>query len=104
MKLRGFAVCMHTCEGHKCTNPTTMTLSKMERRSTGTSSSIDLFCRIDMGVIQMDDGRLNYFVNEVESGPNVCLWAGGRWPQMIGDVAAKLGLVLQSWIKSEIDI
>src|ERR1700690_2815102 len=58
-------------------------LSNMDKRSTGSASSIDLFCRMDVGVIQAEDG-LNYFVNEVEIGPNVCLWGGEEWPEHIG--------------------
>ena len=50
-----------------------MELSQMEKRSTGTSSSIDMFCRVDLGIMESDDGKLNYFVNRVERGPNVCL-------------------------------
>jgi predicted Mrr-cat superfamily restriction endonuclease len=79
-----------------------MELSQMEKRSTGTSSSIDMFCQVDLGIMESDDGKLNYFVNEVERGPNVCLWAGTRWPYVIGNVASKLGPVLHSWIKSHL--
>ena len=49
-------------------------LSKMEKRATGSSSSIDMFCCIDVGIMEKEDGMLDYLVNEVKIGLNVCLW------------------------------
>jgi hypothetical protein len=76
-------------------------LSKMDKRSTGSASSIDIFCRMDVGVIQTEEG-LDYFVNEVEKGPNVCLWAGSLWPDLVGQVGARLGPLLHSWVRENI--
>jgi hypothetical protein len=73
-------------------------LSKMEKRTTGSKSSIDTFCRIDIGLIQIENGSLQYFVNEVERGLNVSLWTGQQWPYLMGEVAAKLGPLLHSWV------
>jgi hypothetical protein len=75
-------------------------VSKMEKKATGTASSIDIFCRIDVGIIQKEDGSLDYFVNEVERGPNVCLWAGAQWSHLIGRVGSKFGLLLHSWVRA----
>jgi hypothetical protein len=77
-----------------------MELSRMEKRRTGApSTSMDIFCRIDIGIMQTEDGRVNYFVNEVERGPNVSLWAGDDWPHLIGEVASKFGPLLHTWIR-----
>jgi hypothetical protein len=74
-------------------------LSRMEKMATGTSPSIDMFCRIDVGIMQKKDGTLDYFVNEVERGPNVCLWAGNLWSHLVGTVGAKFGSSLHSWVQ-----
>lgn len=77
-------------------------LSKMEKQSTGVQSSLDLFCRLDLGVIQTENGRLNYFVNEVERGPNVCLWTGEKLPYLMGKVASDLGISLHRWVRDNL--
>ena len=77
-------------------------LSKMERCSTGSASSMDIFCRMDIGIIETEDGSLDYFVNEVEKGVNVCLWAGEVMPHLIGKVGSKLGQALHSWVRENI--
>jgi hypothetical protein len=73
-------------------------LRKMEKRSTGTDGSMDILCRIDIGFVQTDDGKLNYFVNEVEKGPNVCLWAGDKWPNVVGEISSKVGELIYGWV------
>lgn len=35
---------------------------------------IELYCRMDISVIDNDSGGLNYFVNEVERGPAASFW------------------------------
>jgi hypothetical protein len=77
-------------------------LSNMERRMTGSASSMDIFCRMDIGMIQTEDGSLDYFVNEVEKGINVCLWGGEVAPHLIGLVGSKLGPALHSWVRENI--
>ena len=83
-------------ELHAFVQQTLDELVKMENRGFG-SSSLDQFCRIDVGLIQ-HNGVLQYFVNEVERGPNVGLWAGESWPHIVGEVAEKLAPVMHSWI------
>ena len=74
----------------------------MEKRSTGVQSSLDIFCRVDVGFIRLDNGRLQYFVNEVERGPNVGLWAGRKWAHMMGKVASGLGELLHLWVSNNV--
>lgn len=74
-------------------------VTRMEKRTTGTVSSMDIFCRIDVGLILTEDGSLNYFVNEVERGPNICLWSGVGFTHLIGEVASELGFMLHSWVR-----
>ena len=76
-------------------------LNKMEKRVSGSSSSIDMFCRIDVGIMEKEDGMLDYFVNEVERGPNVCLWAGAKWPHLIGEVGTRFRMLLHSWVRAQ---
>lgn len=76
-------------------------LSSLDKRSTGSAPSIELFCRMDVGVIEAEEG-LEYFVNEVEKGPNVCLWGGEGFPEHIGLVGASLGPLLHSWVRENI--
>ena len=74
-------------------------LIAMEIKETG-SRSLEQSCRLDIGIIEDQDSSLQYFVNEVERGPHVCLWAGKHWPQLVGKVAEKLGKSIFSWIKN----
>ena len=78
-------------------------LVEMEVRGTG-NSSLTQFCRLDLGLIKTEQGKgtVQYFVNEVERGPNVCLWAGQRLPHLVGKVAEQLGLTLYSCIKNSV--
>lgn len=45
-----------------------------ERRKMGGSSSLEVFCRIDVGLFLKDDGDLGYFVNEVERTLTCGFW------------------------------
>ena len=44
---------------------------KILQRSTG----LQLFCHMDIGVIQLPNGRLEYWVNEIDHTPNASLFA-----------------------------
>jgi hypothetical protein len=76
-------------------------LHDMEVRGTG-NSSLKQFCRIDLGFIITEEGEAQYFVSEVDRGPNVCLWAGQRLPHLVGEVAERLGPALYSWIEKNV--
>jgi hypothetical protein len=60
-------------------------------------SSLQLFCRMDISIIDNDRGGLDYFVNEVERGPLVALYGGGpcHHAARVGD---ELGELLPLWL------
>jgi hypothetical protein len=72
------------------TETTLQHLIKAERLAYHHKPSIELFCRMDIGVMPDDTGKLQYFVNEVTRGPTVtCLfWANTLDLKM---VASNLG-------------
>lgn len=69
------------------------TLSRLieaERLAYHFTPSISLFCRLDIGVMPDDKGRLQYFVNEVTRGPTMtCLFSGSGTD--VEEVAPNLG-------------
>ena len=52
-------------------------LINCERKRMGGSSTLEVFCRLDMGLFSRDDGSLGYFVNEVEQTLTTGLWMRG---------------------------
>jgi hypothetical protein len=80
---------------------TILALVDKEQRQFQTCSSLKEFCRVDVGVIRTEDGRLEYFVNEVERGINVCLWVGTWKPERAGQIAKKLTMPLHRWISEK---
>lgn len=49
-------------------------LARTESRTSGTKSSLTVFCRMDVGLIFDDDGNPSYFVNEIERSPTMSMW------------------------------
>jgi hypothetical protein len=51
------------------------------------TSSLRLMARVDLGVLRGSDGRLGYFVNEVERGIMIALFSQGnpRWTLRLAD-------------------
>ncbi|PVF91128.1 hypothetical protein CPB86DRAFT_878677 [Serendipita vermifera] len=45
-----------------------------EEKFTGQQSSLRIFARVDIGIMEDKDGHANWFVNEIERMPNVCLF------------------------------
>ncbi|KAF8803061.1 hypothetical protein BYT27DRAFT_7110489 [Phlegmacium glaucopus] len=45
-----------------------------ERKKMGGMSTLEVFCRIDVGLMLKEDGELGYFVNEVERTLTAGLW------------------------------
>jgi hypothetical protein len=45
-----------------------------ERKKMGGSSTLEVFCRMDLGLFLGEDGNLGYFVNEVERTLTTGLW------------------------------
>jgi hypothetical protein len=51
-----------------------------EERQLQCKTGLRLFCRMDIGVIKLEDGRFEYWVNEVDRTPNASLFACGVSP------------------------
>lgn len=49
-------------------------LDRENKRSGDLSSSLQVFCRLDISVIQLPDGSLQYFVSELERSLTVGLY------------------------------
>lgn len=49
-------------------------LVNCERKKMGGPSTLEVFCRMDIGLFLKDDGNLGYFVNEVERSLTCGLW------------------------------
>jgi hypothetical protein len=78
-----------------------LALVDKEQRQFHTCSSLKEFCRVDVGLIRGESGQLEYFVNEVERGINVCLWVGTWKPERAGQIAKKLSTPLHRWISAK---
>ena len=75
-------------------------LVEMEVRSIG-RSSLPQFCRMDVGFMRTASDKVEYFVNEIERGPNVALWSTGPNRQNLGVVSAALARALYSYFLTE---
>jgi hypothetical protein len=49
-------------------------LVALERKRMGGGATLEIFCRLDIGLFWKDDGDLGYFVNEVERTLTTSLW------------------------------
>jgi hypothetical protein len=49
-------------------------LTNLERKVMGGWSTLEVFCRLDIGLFLKGDGSLGYFVNEVERTLTTGLW------------------------------
>jgi hypothetical protein len=73
-------------------------LIQMEEEEVGLDdSSLRLFCRMDISIIDNGRGGLDYFINEVERGPLVVLYGLGPChpAARVGD---ELGELLPLWL------
>ncbi|KAG2048920.1 hypothetical protein BDR06DRAFT_1012566 [Suillus hirtellus] len=61
------------------------------------TSSLRLMARVDLGVLRGSDGRLGYFVNEVERGIMITLFSQGnpRWALRLAD---EFSSIFSQWI------
>jgi hypothetical protein len=74
-------------------------LIEYETRRFGAIPSLSLFCRMDIGLIEREDGRLCYFVNEVERTSRCSLWSGGSDNRDIaGLVASEFANYFPLWL------
>lgn len=74
-------------------------LIALESRVTmGSRRSISMFCRMDIGLRESEDGRLHYFVNEIERTHSCALWAGMGDTYRAVMIGEKLGQLLVQWM------
>lgn len=73
-------------------------LRTLEEAETKVHSSLNEFCRIDVGVIRRGDD-MHYFVNEVERGPATSIWSRDD-PILAGKIGPQLGVELTKWLTS----
>lgn len=68
------------------------------RGAMGGKRSISMFCRMDIGITEAEDGKLQYFVNEVERTHTCSLWTGLGETTRAGWFATSFGPALKTWI------
>ncbi|KAI5986610.1 hypothetical protein EDD15DRAFT_2373049 [Pisolithus albus] len=73
-----------------------------EKASASGPVSISIFCRLDIG-IGMENGRLMYFVNEVERSLTTSLWMGSMPDGAHGILADTLAATLYDWLTGMMD-
>jgi hypothetical protein len=73
-------------------------LRTIEEADTQVHSSLNEFCRIDVGVIRRGED-MHYFVNEVERGPATSIWSRDD-PILAGKVGPQLGVEITKWLTS----
>ena len=73
-------------------------LRNREQTTTKVHSSLNEFCRIDVGIIRRGD-NLHYFVNEVEHGNPISVWSRDD-PILAGKIGPQLGVELTKWLTS----
>ncbi|KAG1771569.1 hypothetical protein EV702DRAFT_1048922 [Suillus placidus] len=72
-------------------------LIEVEEDLLGVPSSLRLMVRLDIGVMHGPDGRLGYFINEVERGVGIGLFSAGnpRWTLRLAD---EFGCSFSKWM------
>jgi hypothetical protein len=82
-------------------NKTFLNLLRIESRLLASRPSIGIFCRLDIGLMVVD-GRVNYFVNEVERTQTASLWnnppKGTSYPSRIGLIGATFANAFHRWV------
>ena len=66
----------------------------------GPTSTLNVFCRVDIGYWQRTDGQLCFFVNEVERGHTLSFWSA-TGPHMAGMAGAGISECLRCWFERE---
>jgi hypothetical protein len=76
-------------------------LYELEARRLFAKPIIGIMCRLDIGIIVID-GRVNYFVNEVERSHNTSLWSktpdGSGSMSAIGRIGCTMANVFHAWL------
>jgi len=78
-------------------------LYKLESKKICGKSSISVFCRFDIGLIQ-NAQHINYFVNEVERTPTASLWmnplkGASTFKSRIGLCGSTFANILYKWLQ-----
>jgi hypothetical protein len=77
-------------------------LYKLESRSISAKSSISVFCRLDIGLIQIGHD-IQYFVNEVERTQTASLWTNtlkvGVTKSQIGLIGSTFANIFYKWLQ-----
>ena len=66
----------------------------------GPNSSLQVFCRVDVGIFVKSPNVVSYFVNEVERGITTSLWVGDG-SRAAGIVGTGVVPPLKRWIAAE---
>ena len=64
------------------------------------NSSLQVFCRVDVGILSGPPNLVSYFVNEVERGITTSLWVG-EGSHAAGIVGMGIVAPLKRWIAAE---
>jgi hypothetical protein len=82
-------------------------LYRIESRILSARSALSIFCRIDIGlIVNTSNGKLNYFVNEVERTATASLWSDrgdGHGGNPIGTVGTTFAASLYRWLRDVCD-
>lgn len=68
-----------------------------EKAEAGGGVSISIFCRLDIGLVEKD-GRLLYFVNEVERSLTASLWISAMPDGQHGIFADTFAVTFHDWL------
>ena len=66
----------------------------------GQNSSLEVFCRVDVGIFVGEGDAVSYFVNEVERGITTSLWVSDG-PYTAGISGMSMVGALKRWVSAE---
>jgi hypothetical protein len=75
-------------------------VSMEKKRLRSKLSGLQHLARVDVSVMRGDDGKLHYFVNEVERGVAVCFFMHRQYLRAL-EIMDELGEVLLRWLDDE---
>ena len=77
----------------------TLSATIAEEKARFGSTSLEIFARIDVGVMPSEDGKsFSYFVNEIERMPSSCFWALSSEPSDLSMRASEVSRSLSAYI------
>ena len=82
-------------------NTTFQALVQRESRIIQAKTSLALFCRMDIGILENGDGSIHYFVNEIERTPTTSLWShdAKKTGVKIGILADTFAEAMNVWLQ-----